>query len=235
MKDGSEIRRVRGETLIQAAVRQSSTAAPVVLLGFVEPIQRREVPAQAFYQGGSNRTRITEVYTESEDESDENQGEFVPEEYCVQPTDEPSDGTHPHKVYLSIPRGAGTDDAYVQAAEWSVTGLKTMWREIFDGVHMKSRERSRTQNLQREIPGSENQSGKAQHEALVEAPTKLPISRMDRPEAMDEIPVDARKVRFEAPVRDIEMADAPSRREPGGRVDLIVAYDLALYQSPSLG
>ncbi|KAJ7272795.1 hypothetical protein C8J57DRAFT_1225144 [Mycena rebaudengoi] len=187
MKDGTEIRKQRGETLVQAAARIGKVSAPVVLLGFVD--QPRSVKSlQTFYQGEPQRARIVEVNTDSE-ESEVSAELSEADSYIIEPGTEASDGMRPHKVYLSVPRGTSFGEQAVHAAERSVTGLKTARREIFDGVHMKAREKSQTQALKR--TANERESGEKRQRAGTENLTRTPTRNRSEPgEMMNEVPVD---------------------------------------------
>ncbi|KAJ7294047.1 hypothetical protein C8J57DRAFT_1211413 [Mycena rebaudengoi] len=115
MKDGTEICKGRGETLVQAATRIGSVTPPVVLLGFIDTAPQWSALPQTFYQEDSRRPRIAEVFTKSEDENFTEEVES--ETYYIEPETGNPDGRRPHKVYLSMPQATSPEEPTVHTAE----------------------------------------------------------------------------------------------------------------------
>jgi hypothetical protein len=177
------------------------------MLGFLDPAVCAPRISHTFYQGEeTQRARIVEVYTDSESEFDNEQlttdSDSADETYIIEQMDMQTNGTTPHKIYLAVPKqfSAESQEPLVQAADRGQTSTRATRREVFDGVHVSGRDKSKTQALKDLAkdppPGIKKTPAEAGPKAI------KPQERVP-----DLIPVDARKVRFDPTVRDIEMED----------------------------
>ncbi|KAJ7287671.1 hypothetical protein C8J57DRAFT_1215805 [Mycena rebaudengoi] len=205
LPDGRHVRRYMDESLIDAAQRMKGNPGPRVMLGLIDSVAWEPRPAQAYYHADNRRTRIEEVYTESEPESVEEliveeDSETDGETFYIEAMEPQGNGTTPHKIYLTVPSEIEEiHSPMVQAAERVPKDTRTARKEAFDGVHVTARDKSKTQALK----------NTSQDNNRTDTRPVQPASKMTQlPDfAPKEVPVDARKAP-EIPERtNYEVAD----------------------------
>ncbi|KAJ7746658.1 hypothetical protein B0H16DRAFT_1889061 [Mycena metata] len=195
MKNGTPIQRMRGEGVVQAARRLSTT--PRVMLGFVDDYSELEgifdnKTNQVFYH--TQEARIQDY------ESDDDPGEQDEEVIAEEEQSEDSDSDVGGEVYLSFPKRRDNARNTVNAAERTVPSTRAARRQVFDGVHVPKRDKARggveTAPLETIVP--------------VPGPTQIPKSKGEiiREALADVQPHDARQPRF-TPIQDVEMTSEP--------------------------
>ncbi|KAJ7145146.1 hypothetical protein C8R43DRAFT_953587 [Mycena crocata] len=138
MKNGRDIRRLAGESLVKAAEHIASlTSAPRVMLGFLDAQEDRRHFVQNFYQGENRRVRIEEVESEeSQDPESSSDNEDSEKEVELQKTVKRLE-----KVYLASSKTTDSDGPWVQPVERTETSTCKARREVFDGVYPPNREK----------------------------------------------------------------------------------------------
>ncbi|KAJ7284743.1 hypothetical protein C8J57DRAFT_1217130 [Mycena rebaudengoi] len=208
LPDGRPVRCYMDESLVEAAQRMQGGTGPRVMLGLIDSVVWEPHPAQSYYHEESHRTHIEEVYTESEEEliieedSDTDSGTFY-----IEAMEQQGYGTTPHKIYLTVPREIKEiSSPMVQAAERGPKEIRTACKEVFDGVQVTARDKSKTQALKNPVKDMFQDSGKPENN---DRPPQ-PASKMTKTHefAPKETPVDAWKARSDPPSQDVQMKDA---------------------------
>ncbi|KAJ7247698.1 hypothetical protein C8J57DRAFT_1522687 [Mycena rebaudengoi] len=164
-------------------------------------------------QTENRQARIEEVYTESEPESLEE--EIIIDEdsdtdgdtFYIEAMEQQAGGPMLHKIYLTVPNNIEEiSSPMVQAAERAPKETRTARKEVFDGVHVTARDKSKTQALKNAVKDLSQDNDKPGNN------TRPPQSASKRATIQEfaptETPADVRKTRFDPVSQDIQMKDA---------------------------
>ncbi|KAJ7178325.1 hypothetical protein C8R43DRAFT_942043 [Mycena crocata] len=230
MKNGRDIRRLAGESLVKAAERIASlTSAPRVMLGFLDAHEDRRHFVQNFYQGENRRVIIEEVGSEeSQDPESSSDNEDSEKEVELQKT-----VRRLEKVYLTSSKTTDSDGPWVQPVERTETSTRKARREVFDGVYPPNREKvtrkvrdlaeDEKEKETRLSPASGKPTGKSDmthpvnRETVGKSSNGSSNSHSNPANTLPELtPVEARKVRFED-IPEVEMKDVRSHKKNSGK------------------
>ncbi|KAJ7446782.1 hypothetical protein FB451DRAFT_1188621 [Mycena latifolia] len=161
MKNGNQIRRMPGESLVKAAERIAGSNAPHVMFGIVDRSFDRKKAVQNFYQAENRRTRIEEVSSE-EDSSEDSRN--------LESDKSLSEDSENGEVYLTKPQKVySADEPFVQHTDRTLPSTRTARKQSFDGVYPPRRENVKARvvrDLQEEKlePGMKSEAAEAELE-----------------------------------------------------------------------